>query len=252
MAHAEKILAAPAKGHGEKAPAASATPAAAPAKKKKGKKSAGPSLGQRIQGGVKSAQGQFVDVFKSLRSPDGPTRRMAVLFFASLAGVVAIGGLAIEHHARVKREQAEREKALAEARAERDAEAELYGKTESREGEHGTGAQGGKHAATMLSLGQFTIALKPVPGRPTGGSFVNMAEVELYAECDTGATHDFLEENLAQARSQLSGVFLSVDREELLSRDGKRKLKRRILELLNGWLPRGKIKEIYFSKLVVA
>jgi flagellar basal body-associated protein FliL len=241
MAQAEKILGGDAAKAKEAEGKGAAAASASPKKKKKGKK--GPSLGTRLKLGVKSAGTQFVDMVRSVASSDRPTRRMSVFFFLSLIGVVVLSVMLVRHNSRVKREREAHELALREAQAERDAEASILGTHEAADKGHG---------ASMLNLGLFTIALKPVAERSKKGSFVDMAEAELFAECDSQATHDFLEENLAQARSQLSGVFLGVDREELLTREGKRKLKKRVLELLNGWLPRGKVKNIYFSKLIVA
>jgi flagellar basal body-associated protein FliL len=168
---------------------------------------------------------------------------MSALFFLSLVGVASVGVITVRRNARVERERLAHEQALREEEARRAEEAALLGGHEVADG---------AQASSMLNLGLFTIALKPVAERPTTGSFVNMAEVEIFAECDGKETQEYLEENLAQARNQLNGVFLSVDREELLTRDGKRKFKKRILELLNGWLPHGKIRAVYFSKLVVA
>lgn len=80
----------------------------------------------------------------------------------------------------------------------------------------------------------------------------NIAELELVVECDSPDTHTYIEENLVQARNQLTDIFLSMERDDLLSREGKRKLKKRLIERLNGWMPRGKIQNVFFAKLVVA
>jgi flagellar basal body-associated protein FliL len=239
MAHAEQALA----GEKQGAQDAASAPTAPKKKNKKGKKAAGPSLGARLKGAATISREWLVDLFKSIGSSDAPTRRMSIFFFLSLFGVIALGVLVIQRNSRLEQERLARIEAEAKDAAERDEEAALLG---------GHEAADHSKSSSMLNLGQFTIALKPVKERPKSGSFVNMAEVELVAECDSKDTHDFLEENLAQARNQLNGVFLSVDREELLTREGKRKLKKRILELLNGWLPHGKVRGIYFSNLIVA
>src|SRR5438045_2466730 len=91
-AHAEKLLATPGKqpakqdgkhGAGGDSKAHTAKPAGTK-KKKKGKGKDGPSLVTRIKTHVQWARTQVVEIFKSLRSPDGPTRRMSLLFFISL------------------------------------------------------------------------------------------------------------------------------------------------------------------------
>lgn len=224
-------------GHGDK-------PAGAK-KKKGGKGKEGPSLKERIGQTVVFARAQFVEIVRGLVSPDGPTRRMSLFFFVSLAGVVTLGILTVQRNMRLKEARLAAEVAETEEAEARSHEAALLGKT--------VAAEANPHALSMLNVGQFTIELKPIAAQDKhAGGFMNMAEVELVIECDSKETHDYIEENLVAARSQITDIFLSMDRDELLSRDGKRKLKKRLLERLNGWIPRGKVQNVFFSKLVVA
>jgi flagellar basal body-associated protein FliL len=50
----------------------------------------------------------------------------------------------------------------------------------------------------------------------------------------------------------MTNVFVALDREDLLSREGKRKLKNIIIKKLNGWLPHGKVEDLHYSKLLVS
>jgi flagellar basal body-associated protein FliL len=243
MAHAESLLGGAKKeadGHGKVHDEKSGG-----TKKKKGKGKSGPSLSSKISKTVKSWRDQFFEIFRGLRSPDGPTQRMSIFFFLSLFALAALGAVAIRRSIDQKRELRAQIAAAKEEETEKNHEASLLGSPEA--------ASEGAHATSMLDLGAFTIELKPVAGQPKKkGGFMNMAEVELVIECDSKETHDFIEENLVQVRSQVTDIFLSMDREELLSREGKRKLKKRLIERLNGWIPRGKVQNAFFSKLVVA
>lgn len=106
MAHAEKVLAGSekkeasagaAKGHGEKSGGGK--------KKKGGKGKEGPSLTDRIKHGMHWTRVQLVELFKSLISPDGPTRRMSLFFFISLLGVGLLGVLTVQRKMRLDQER---------------------------------------------------------------------------------------------------------------------------------------------------
>jgi len=224
------------KGHGEKTGGS---------KKKKGGKSKGPSLSSRVTQSVKLGHDLFLEVFRGLRSPDGPTQRMSIFFFLTLFVLVGLGFLTVQRSIRQRHEREASVAAAKEEAADKSAEAALLGNPEA--------FKETARSTSMLDLGAFTIELKAVPGHPPKkGGFMNMAEVQLVIECDSQETHTYIEENLVQARSQVTDIFLSMDREELLSREGKRKLKKRLMERLNGWIPRGKVQNVFFSKLVVA
>ena len=226
-------------------PAAKGHKPAGAKKKKGGKGKSGPSLMARAALGIKSFKSQFAEIFRGLWSPDRPTRRMSLFFFLTLALLVGIGILTAQRSVRQRHEREARIAAAKEEAIERSTEAALLGKTEAP-GEN-------PRSVSMLNLGHFTIELKAIAGQPKKkGGFMNMAEVELVIECDSQDTRSFIEENLVQARSQVTDIFLSMDRDELLSREGKRKLKKRLMERLNGWIPRGKVQSVFFSMLVVA
>jgi flagellar basal body-associated protein FliL len=248
MADAEKLLAGASGGaaSGTEAGAAGhgAHPAAAPGGKKGAKQSS--SLKKRIDQGGKWLRAQLVELFRSLRSPDGPTRRMAFFFFLSLGALIGLGIVTVERKVRLKHEREAEALAAREDAELRAHEAELLVKSGEAPSEHA-------EPVRMFSLGQFTIELKPLEGQPAkGGGFTNMAEVEIVVDCDSPETRTYIEDNLVAARGQVTDVFVSMDREELLSREGKRRLKKKIIERLNGWVPRGKVQAVFFSKLVVA
>ena len=78
-----------------------------------------------------------------------------------------------------------------------------------------------------------------------------MAEMELYAQCDAKDTCEYIEENMASARDQITDALLPMDRDAVITGEGKRRLKKHIVDKLNVWLPRGKIENIFISNLIV-
>lgn len=176
-------------------------------------------------------------IFHDLQSPDRPTRRMAALFFLSLSGLVFAILVGMNRYSHNKKLQAE-----AILRREARIKAEIERKL----------AEGEKRQASIFTLGVFTLELKPVPHQKLAPGVMNMAEVEIVLLCDEPKTKAFLEENQVQAQNQMTNVLTAIDREELLSREGKRKIKAILIRRLNHWLPHGAIEDLYFSKLVVS
>jgi flagellar basal body-associated protein FliL len=175
-------------------------------------------------------------IAKDLTSTDQATRKMARYFFLSLIGVAAVLVSAVvyihQEHVRIALESGAEQKALSESAAKQAEEA--------RE----------KYASQ--SLGIFSIELKPPAGTDKKASNVmNLAEVEIVVQCDEKETCSFIEDNMPQVRNQLTDIFVAMERDEILSKDGKRRLKGRVLQKLNAWLPKGKIENLFFDKLVV-
>jgi flagellar basal body-associated protein FliL len=206
-----------------------ASPSGDPSGKKAGKKKKknGAGLGQQIQ-----------EVLGGLSSPDRPTRNAALLFVVSLMGVVGVfiaGGV---HFWQVRK----------------DLQAKFADTGEQGENPNNflkKQAEGAKRKFSIQDLGTFTIELKPIPGARPAPGVMNLAEIELQAECDEKETCDTLEEELARARNEVASVFTAMARDDLISKEGKRQLKKKIQDRLNGWLPKGRVEEIYISKLVI-
>ena len=113
-------------------------------------------------------------------------------------------------------------------------------------------AQEAKWKNTTLGLGDFVIDLKRKGDEVKAPGVNNMASLEIFIECDTRETCEYIEGSSVQARSQVSNALIQIDREELLSKDGKRKIKKAIIDRLNTWLPKGRIENLYVTKLVVS
>ncbi len=108
-----------------------------------------------------------------------------------------------------------------------------------------------RHRSATLIVGTFVVTLKEIPGKklPPGG--MNLGEVEIIIECDSRDTRNFMESQLQKVKNQITSVFTNVDREAILTREGKRLLRRQIIENLNNWLPSGKVEELYFTKFII-
>ena len=198
-------------------------------------------------GKAKEAGAAFVDVLRnpfaflgqvmaSVRSPDPQTRRMAWLYLLAQAGIVAIlvlGVIQLAHKQQVafKEDQQSQSEAFAHMadRQKRSADARQ----------------------TNLRLGSFGVALNDVPGSKRLPGVVNMAELEVVVQCDEKSTCEFLEENMVRAKDVIAQILIPMDREDLLSMDGKDRLKGTISDNLNHWLKHGKVKKVFFSRVVI-
>jgi hypothetical protein len=115
---------------------------------------------------------------------------------------------------------------------------------------------------TSLGLGVFSFDVRlptSEPGRDDAGAArrapIGMAQVEVYLQCDSKRTCDFLSERAVEVKSIVSGSLVGIERTELFAPEGKRRLKRLIMDRLNhsldDWLDQGKVDDVFFSKLMV-
>ena len=103
-----------------------------------------------------------------------------------------------------------------------------------------------------VAMGSFVVELKELPDQKKIPGYMNMAELEIILECDTRVTAIFIQDHLLQARDQITNIFVATDREQFLSSEGKKRLRRAMVEKLNAWLPKGKVRELYFNKLLIS
>jgi flagellar basal body-associated protein FliL len=207
-------------------------------KKKKGKKALKAGLWiHQVERLFTGASTQIKEIGRGLQSPDRATRRMSLLFFVSLTGAVALVGFAVHQVGW---------KSLLTRKSGPDAAGKNIGEFIGKQ------ADEARRVMSTALLGQFTLELKPVPGQERVHGVMNMAEVELVVECDNPESCGYVLSNLTQVRNQVTNVFVEIEREDLLSKEGKRKIKRALMEKLNRWLPKGRIENLYFSKVVVS
>ena len=219
------------------------TPAAAPSP------APGPAAAQQVARKTKKAftgikklgiWPQLGELLRDLFSPDRRTRRVARYFVLSVlgvAGVLIAGGV----HLKELRDQMEMQ--LTNTGDQGRNLGDFIAKQ----------AEEAKRKFSIQSLGTFTIEIKAPDGqtrRPPG--VMNLADLEMAVQCDSKPTCDFVEDRMSQIRNLVTDVFVPMDREELLSREGKHRLKKQIMDKINDWLPRGKIQDLYIDKLIIS
>jgi flagellar basal body-associated protein FliL len=193
-----------------------------------------PSLNASIARGIQ-------EIGRALWAPDSVTRRMAALFFASLAGILLVTGLfANRFLVRSRLERAEASRIEAEQREaaqvlERDAEQ-------------------AKDSLRWADLGRFTAEVRPDPDHPVS-SAKNLVDINIGVRCADRETREFLDARVTQVRGEIAAALIGLRGEDLLSAFGKRRLKETLLKRLNNWVhdefPKGKIEEVFISDLAV-
>jgi len=224
----------------------SRTPGTASAAKPGAQKSSG-ELARQFKAGAAAVRtyflkkmsvlGQFFELASSLFSHDPLTRRVALIFFMSFIGMVSLASFALRNYW-----EARKEFLIAEAKI-RSEKLKVIIKKEAEEA---------RRKASLLKVGTFLLEMKQIVGQRLSPGQINMAEVELSILCDSAETRGFVESHLIQVRNQLTGVFTALDREELLTREGKRRIKAILIRRINDWLPHGHVEDIYFSKLLIS
>jgi len=114
---------------------------------------------------------------------------------------------------------------------------------------HGTKTTGAEK--THVSLGRFTVELKISPNQPRIPGLLNLADLEIEVDCDSVSTCAFIEKRMVHVRNEVTITFSPMDKEDLLSKDGKQRFLNDIVQRLNRWLPEGSIKQAYISWLVI-
>lgn len=112
-------------------------------------------------------------------------------------------------------------------------------------------AEDTKNKFLTANLGSFSVPLKKDENAVGGDRSTHMAEFEVAVECDSVETCNLVMEKSTEARDRLIHVIESYDREEILSQDGKARIRSGLKEKLNDWLGDGKITNLYFPRLVV-
>jgi flagellar basal body-associated protein FliL len=175
------------------------------------------------------------DLFGSVEARDRLTRRAAVLFLLSLAGALGTIIFAIYHYYGSTRRKIRT--------ISPQSQLTILMKKERTQLQR---------RAILYPLGTFVIEVKNQSHDKPVSGVINLAELDVMLECDTAETWDYLEAHADQAKNQLTNVFTPIERDMLLSMPGKKALKGLIIKRLNDWLPSGRIKQVYFSRLLVS
>ena len=176
---------------------------------------------------------------RQVRSPRSDVRRMAVLFVSSLGGLAVVGGVGGGKIYQWRVDASMREQALKAALAAQQVGENIGDFVGKR-------AEEAKRRNTTMVVGVFEMEV--VEGNMRSP---NSAELEIVVECDDKPTCDHIQKNGTPVRNEILSALSPMSREELLSREGKARLKRQIIERLNAFVPSGKIENVYFTRLVV-
>lgn len=170
-------------------------------------------------------------------SRDPGSRRGSLLFLLSFLGILSVCTTFLKSEWKIYKS----ERIIAAQEEAKRIEEATQKETESS-----------NYKAKVLVIGLFNIELMPDRENKTQEGIVNLAEVEITVLCDEVSTKEFIEANILQARGQIGQNLVAMEREELLSRDGKSNLRALLLRKLNTWLPSGKVTELYFSSLILS
>ncbi len=171
-------------------------------------------------------------------APDRPTRWGSQIFWISLVGLLVSITMAwmIRHQAQVERE-----------RALQPTEDEIARQTLVQK--QRLAIESLKERS--IELGQFNVQILAVA--PPHPGVLNTASIEITLECDQAEVCGRIKSRVAQARNEVIGVFRPIDREDLFSKDGKKRLKRLIQDRINHWIgsESGRVAQVHFINVLV-
>ena len=182
----------------------------------------------------------FAEVLKSLRHFDSGTRVAALLFITSLISGAAFGVLVIY---RFSSDSGVFWKKAKESPEGSSSIKQLVEKQNSKS----------HHEATTLNLGVFTFDIdnKEEVRLVRAPTSFHLAEMEIVVQCEQAESCNYLQDHSAQARDRVTIILTHMQRQELLSKEGKVRLRRLLIDSLNQLIPSGRVTELYFSKLLI-
>lgn len=201
-----------------------------------------PELIAALKGAPKGTVELFKTLKTELKSEDAPTRNHArFVFFILLVAVFSIGKLGhlgwLRRKERIRLEQVAAEQvARIKAEAEEKARKNLPPKT--------------------LSLGSFTLELRDKPGQLRAKNSLNSADMEIVIACSDPEVCDWIESRIQLARAELGSLFVPMERDRLLTLQGKRAFREEIRDALNRWLESrgvdGQIVEVLMPRFIMS
>lgn len=180
-------------------------------------------------------------LFGGVGSEDPSVRRMSWVFILSLIGALGLLGAT---GARVLQTYQERQKVQAERDAANTMSEFLTRQAEER-----------RRRVFSSNLGEFSFELNAgadsgdADARPMG--VTGLAEAEIIVECDSAEACEWIDKALPSVRHQVTIALTGVERAELSNREGKRRIRKTIADRLNQTLPRGRVLNVYFGRLVL-
>ena len=179
-------------------------------------------------------------LLRGLRAPDLKVRARTLLFLLSLTGaLILLGAAGARFYEGVKERR--------EVERQRDASRSM---TEflTRQAEEK------RRRVFTSNLGEFTFELihgASEEGDSNPAGVTGLAEVEVIVECDSAETCEIIDRGLASVRDLVTTAFTEVSRDELIQKDGKLRIRKAIVDRVNQGLPRGKVVNAFFGRLVI-
>ena len=100
-------------------------------------------------------------------------------------------------------------------------------------------------------IGGFSIQLVEPKGAKIPAGLMNIVELEVVVESDSPDTKRSLELRPQKAKDQVTRALTPLDRDDLLTGEGKKRLKHAIMDQLNGWLTQGHVTNVFFQKILI-
>jgi flagellar basal body-associated protein FliL len=183
-----------------------------------------------------------VETIHSLGSPDRPTRHMSrwFLFFLFCAFLVILKAAHVGYQSHLVG-KVEKQR-LMEIANEKKAQEELEKKKLS--------------PPPYISMGTFSLELREKPGMLKPKNSLNSAEMEMVITCDEAELCEWIQENLPLARAELGPLFVPMERDRLLTTQGKRAFREEIRDQLNRFIEKkgkkGMILEVLFPRFIMS
>ncbi len=189
---------------------------------------------------LQSARADVKTLLLGWMSRDRRTRRGILVFWGSLillAVVARHGWHSYAEYRHLQKYGMNEADLSAKVRAENEAEREKQARLHT----------------VLVSIGAFNIELAPLKGgQRLAPGVMNMAEIEITLECETRNACEMIQARMVETRNQITNALTPLERDELLSKDGKGRIKRRVIDRVNAWLTtEGKVRDLYFSRLLL-
>jgi hypothetical protein len=217
----------------------------------------------RLPGGLSAGIPQGIkklwvyQIWRVLISGEGGNRRLALLFFLSSVGAIWVSQLGISRFLNYRKLEAQRAARMSKDKAPCVEMSCAFNEMEELAKKKSEIAE---IKAAMVNLGDFELALV-MPSEPLGerraatpGHSGMTLGVEISVEFDSGDTGRWVQANATPARSEVlaaAAALSGMTRADLLSVEGKARVRDRIRDRLDAWLPSGKVKGVYFSKFLL-
>lgn len=183
----------------------------------------------------------FREALLGLRSPDRPTRRMSIVFFASVLGVVFVLGAFGKYFYTVQAKKNQERVAADQKLIDAEARAQELKRL--------------RQPPPYQSLGTFTLELREEDG-VAKSSGLRAAEMEIVVACSDIAACDWIKGHLDLSRGELGSLFTPTDRDKILSPGGKKAFREEIRDTLNRLLEErsveGNVIEVLFPRFILS